>query len=216
MAYHGEKAGFPGKGPAGAGGGLPGGEEEAVEERYIAFDVETPNGANDRMSAIGVTVVENGVVVGTWDTLVTPETWFDRFNIRLTGITPERAAGGPAFPALWRELAPVFESGVLAAHNAPFDLAVLARCLKAYGIRWRPLVPYVCTCQLSRRLLPQLPDHKLSTLCAYLGLELDHHRAGSDSLACGEILARHLRSGARMEAFTRLYDLERVHTVRRS
>ena len=93
---------------------------------------------------------------------------------------------------------------------------MLARCLKAYGIRWRPLVPYVCTCQLSRRLLPQLPDHKLSTLCAYLGLELDHHRAGSDSLACGEILARHLRSGARMEAFTRLYDLERVHTVRRS
>ena len=198
MAYHGEKAGFPGKGPAGAGGGLPGGEEEAVEERYIAFDVETPNGANDRMSAIGVTVVENGVVVGTWDTLVNPETWFDRFNIRLTGITPERKAGPPA------------------ARNAPLDLAVLARCLKAYGIRWRPLVPYVCTCQLSRRLLPQLPDHKLSTLCAYLGLELDHHRAGSDSLACGEILARHLRSGARMEAFTRLYDLERVHTVRRS
>ena len=25
--------------------------------RYIAFDVETPNSANDRISAIGVTVV---------------------------------------------------------------------------------------------------------------------------------------------------------------
>ena len=48
---------------------------------------------------------------------------------------------------------------------------------------------------MSRRLLPQLPDHKLNTLCAYLGLELDHHRAGSDSLACGEILPL-ARSGA--------------------
>ena len=28
--------------------------------RYIAFDVETPNYANDRISAIGVTVVEKG------------------------------------------------------------------------------------------------------------------------------------------------------------
>ena len=26
--------------------------------RYIAFDVETPNSANNRMSAIGVTVIE--------------------------------------------------------------------------------------------------------------------------------------------------------------
>ena len=32
-------------------------EETAMPERYIAFDVETPNYANDRMSAIGITVV---------------------------------------------------------------------------------------------------------------------------------------------------------------
>ena len=60
-----------------------------MEGRYIAFDVETPNYANDRMSAIGVTVVENGEIVGTYDTLVNPETYFDSFNVRLTGITPE-------------------------------------------------------------------------------------------------------------------------------
>ena len=29
--------------------------------RYIVFDVETPNAANNRMSAIGLTVVENGL-----------------------------------------------------------------------------------------------------------------------------------------------------------
>ena len=67
-----------------------------------------------------------------------------------------------------------------------------------------------------RRLLPQLPDHKLNTLCAYLGLELDHHRAGSDSLACGEVLLHHLLSGADMAAYTRTYDLENIRTARQS
>ena len=59
-----------------------------MDGRYIAFDVETPNFANDRMSAIGITVVEGGQIIGTYDTLVDPEEHFDRFNIRLTGITP--------------------------------------------------------------------------------------------------------------------------------
>lgn len=186
-----------------------------MEGRYIAFDVETPNYANNRMSAIGVTVVENGEIVGTYDTLVNPETYFDSFNVRLTGITPEMVTDKPAFPQLWRELEPLFDSGMLVAHNAPFDLSVLAKCLRAYCIEWRSRVPYVCTCQMSRRLLPRLPDHKLSTLCAYLDLELDHHRAGSDSMACGEILVHHLQSGAEIAPFVRTYDLEQIRTIQR-
>lgn len=181
--------------------------------RYIAFDVETPNSANDRMSAIGVTVVERGEVVEQYDYLVNPETRFASFNVALTGITPEMVANKPTFPQLWRELEPLFSSGLLVAHNAPFDMSVLAKCLRDYGIRWRPSVPYACTCQMSRRLLPQLPNHRLNTLCDFLGLELDHHRAGSDSLACGEILLHHLRSGANMTLFIRTYDLIQIRTV---
>ena len=33
--------------------------EERMRDRYIAFDVETPNCANDRMSAIGLLVAHN-------------------------------------------------------------------------------------------------------------------------------------------------------------
>ena len=182
--------------------------------RYIAFDVETPNYANDRMSAIGVTVVEAGEIAGEYYTLVNPEQRFDRFNIALTGITPEMVADKPTFPELWREIGPLMDSGLLIAHNAPFDMSVLAKCLRDYGIRWRPTVPYACTCQMSRRLLPQLPNHKLNTLSDYLGLELDHHHAGSDSLACGEILLHHLRSGSSVAPFIRTYDMERLCTVR--
>ena len=34
-----------------------------MTDRYIAFDVETPNYQNNRMSAIGVSVVEGGEIV---------------------------------------------------------------------------------------------------------------------------------------------------------
>ncbi len=64
-----------------------------MQERYIAFDVETPNCRNDRISAIGVTVVD-------------PECSFDPFNVSLTGITPEMVADKPTFPELWQELGP--------------------------------------------------------------------------------------------------------------
>ena len=33
-----------------------------LPERFIAFDVETPNCANDRISAIGITVVDHGEI----------------------------------------------------------------------------------------------------------------------------------------------------------
>ena len=87
---------------------------EAAGKRYIAFDVETPNAANDRISASGITVVENGALSGGFYSLVNPETHFDSFNIELTGITPEAAARVPSLPtnAERRRLSPSREPRV--------------------------------------------------------------------------------------------------------
>ena len=45
-----------------------------MAERYIAFDVETPNSANHRISSIGICVVENGEGVRECATRVDPQT----------------------------------------------------------------------------------------------------------------------------------------------
>ena len=123
--------------------------------RYIVFDVETPNSRNDRMSAIGIAVVENGAITEEFYSLVNPEAEFGPFNIRLTGITPEMVKDQPAFPALWEQIRPLFESGMLAAHYAPFDMGVLEKCLRAYGIAWKPYARYVCTCAMGRAAFPR-------------------------------------------------------------
>ena len=93
--------------------------------RFNAFDVETPNRLNHRMSAIGITVIDNGTITENFYSLVDPETHFDYFNTQLTGINEETVRDAPAFPELWRKIEPLMSSGILVAHNAIFDMSVL-------------------------------------------------------------------------------------------
>ncbi|MBO4860393.1 MAG: 3'-5' exonuclease [Clostridia bacterium] len=175
--------------------------------RYVVIDTETPNMANDRMSSIGIVVVENREIVYRFGTLIDPETYFSPFNVQLTGINPESVCGMPTFGDLWHILRPILESGVIVAHNAVFDLCVLAKCLNAYNIVWRDTVPYLCTVRLSRSVFPSVRDHKLNTLCDHFGIELDHHRADSDSAACAGILIKCMETCADVNSFIRTFRL---------
>lgn len=176
-----------------------------MDKRYIVFDVETPNAHNDRISAIGITVVEDRQIAERFYTLVDPETHFDSFNIRLTGISPQMVEGAPNFAQLWKQIEPIMSSGILVAHNARFDLGVLCKCLRAYGISWKNSVPYACTCVMGRRFCPDFPDRKLNTMCKILGIDLDHHHAGSDSDACAQILLHYIHSSMPVEDHLQTY-----------
>lgn len=184
-----------------------------MTERYIAFDVETPNSFNHRMSAIGVSVVEDGMIVREFDTLINPETHFDRFNVQLTGISPYLVEDAPTFAQIWELIEPMMSSGVLLAHNAPFDLGVLAKCLRAYGVAWKPRVRYADTCRMARACYPQLENHRLNTVSGYLGVTLDHHKAASDARACAEIFRHCQKDGLKTDRFLRTYDFALMRTV---
>ena len=177
-------------------------------KRFIVFDVETPNRYNNRMSAIGIAVVEDGVIVNEYYSLVDPEQPFDYFNTRLTGISEETVMGAPTFPELWARIKPLFSSGLLVAHNAVFDMGVLKKCLRDYGIDWRPYVRYICMVQMGRRLLPGI-SHKLGELCDHYGISLSHHQADSDSHACAEILLHYLDEGADVRQYIRTCSLNK-------
>ena len=174
--------------------------------RFIAFDVETPNRLNHRMSAIGITVVEDGSIIENFYSLVDPETHFDYFNIRLTGINEDAVRDAPAFPELWTKIEPLMSSGLLVAHNAVFDMGVLKKCLEGYGIFWKQSAEYLCTVQMGRRILPGM-SHKLDMLCDHYGIRLDHHHAASDSQACAEILLRYIDAGTDIKRYIRTYPL---------
>ncbi|MBR4575971.1 MAG: ATP-dependent RecD-like DNA helicase [Clostridia bacterium] len=174
------------------------------EGRFVCFDVETPNARNDRMSAIGIAVVENGRVTEEFFSFVNPEEPFDAFNTELTGISAETVATAPAFRDLWPRIRPLLSGGILVAHNALFDLGVLKKCLRSEGICWKRQAPYLCTVQIGRKLLPGI-SHRLNDLCSYYSISLDHHKADSDSRACAEILIRYMLSGLNTAAEQRFF-----------
>lgn len=174
--------------------------------RFVAFDVETPNRMNNRMSAIGITVLEDGVIKDAYYSLINPQCRFDYFNTRLTGISEQSVKDAPTFPEVWDRIGPLLSGGLITAHNAVFDLGVLKKCLHDYGIIWKPYVRYVCTVQMGRRILPGI-SHKLDDMCAYYGICLDHHQAASDSRACASILQHYLDSGADIRQHIRTYSL---------
>ncbi len=175
--------------------------------RYVVFDVETPNQYNNRMSAIGICLIEGMQIVKQHFSLVNPEQSFDWFNTCLTGISEESVADAPTFPQLWKQIEPVMNSGILVAHNASFDMWVLRKCLHDYGIAWKPRVHGLCTVQMGRSLKPGI-SHKLNDMCDYYGICLDHHQADSDSRACAEILLRYMDEGAQPEQYVHMYTIE--------
>ena len=182
--------------------------EERAMSQFTVFDVETPNRMNSRMSAIGITIIEDRQIEKEFYTLVNPETHFDPFNTMLTGISEESVRNAPSFPEVWEKIEPFMSGGLLVAHNAQFDMGVLKKCLLAYEIEWKPCAHYICTVQMGRRLLPGI-SHKLNDLCDYYGIALDHHKADSDSRACAQILLRYLQSGADIRPFIRTCSLNR-------
>ena len=66
-------------------------------KRYFVFDVETPNGSNDRISSIGFVLIEDSQITETGEYLVNPEVRFRDKNIELTGITPNAVKDAPLF-----------------------------------------------------------------------------------------------------------------------
>lgn len=178
-----------------------------TNKRYVVFDVETPNHTNSRMSAIGISVVEDGRITREFYSLVDPEQPFDWFNTKLTGISEETVFDAPSFPELWGTIEPILSSGILVAHNAGFDLGVLRKCLSSYEIEWKPTVKGICTVVMGRSLLPGI-SHKLNDLCGYFGIGLQHHQADSDSHACAEILLRYMERGAVPEKYVRTYRMD--------
>ena len=70
---------------------------------YIVFDVETPNRYNNRMSAIGITRITDGVITDSFFSYVNPEVPFDSFNTELTEIDATTVADAPTFHITWKK-----------------------------------------------------------------------------------------------------------------
>ncbi len=162
--------------------------DELLPGEFIAIDVETATWDQESICQVGLAVVKNGSVTDSRSWLVRPpgNHYFPK-NIAIHGIMPRMTENQPSFGELWPVFSPYFEGKVLAAHYANFDMTSLAAAAWVAGRDLR-IAGVLDSCIAARRSFPELADHKLPTVCSYLGIPLEHHDAQADALACAKIL----------------------------
>ncbi len=174
---------------------------------FVAFDIEMPSQHKPRISAIGITVVENGIITDKAYYLVNPETNFDPYVIELIGITPEMVANEPTFPEIWEKIKDVMSKSVLVAHGAPGDMKALCGCLKSYGIEWKEKAQYICTCRVGLEKYPEYEHHSLDYMCEKIGFPLMHHYALSDSEGCAMLMLDYIDKGVDIDSYIQEFDV---------
>ncbi|HYP68672.1 MAG TPA: 3'-5' exonuclease [Thiobacillaceae bacterium] len=154
--------------------------------RFAAIDFETANHSQDSACSVGVVIVERGRIVARLHERIRPPSRQFAFT-HIHGLAWNDVRHAPGFDAVWtgiaRELTRV---EFLAAHNAPFDRAVLGACCATHGLA-APRLPFVCTVRLARAQWEIYPT-KLPDVCRHLGIDLRHHQADSDAEACARIV----------------------------
>jgi DNA polymerase III epsilon subunit family exonuclease len=161
-----------------------------TETDYVVFDFET-TGAKcppSRVTEIGAYRIEKGKIAGEFQTLINPESPIPPFITDLTNISDAMVADAPKFGEIAGDFLDFIGDAVLVAHNSQFDMKFLDHELGRVFQGYRIANPSLCTVQLSRKLVPNIENHKLKTVAEHFCVDLtNHHRAACDANATAKI-----------------------------
>lgn len=163
---------------------------DLAETGFVVFDFETTGAKTPpcRVTEVGAYRVLNGAIAGEFHSLINPEMPIPLFITMLTGISDDMVRTAPKFEEVAAKFLEFIGDSVLVAHNAGFDLRFLDHEVGRVYEDYRVANPSLCTVQLSRRLLPEIDNHKLKTLAEHFNVELiNHHRANADALATAKV-----------------------------
>lgn len=158
-----------------------------------ALDFETCNKAPGSICSIGLATYTDGMETETYASLIRPhpfiyaDTWsFESIH----GIKKRDVAHSPELPDLYDQISTRLQrADLVVCHWASFDIGQLKAALRIYQLPELSF-SYTCTCLLARRILPDLPNHKLNTLAAHYDFPFQHHDALDDARAAGFIMTR--------------------------
>ena len=171
----------------GGGDPVPAAQPQAMVD-FVSIDVETSCSRSSSICQVGIVGFHQGREVLTYSTLVDPREPFDRFNVALHGIDAHHVRGQPHFGKIYGQVARHLHDRVTVAHSS-FDRGALSAAAAQHGrspfaARWLDSV------EVARRAWPSLPNHKLNTVAAHLGLTFTHHDALNDARVAGLIVVK--------------------------
>lgn len=169
--------------------------------RYAVIDFETSGlmpEAGGRALEVAAVMVEDGVIVDSWQSLMNPGVRVPRFITELTGISPLMVRMAPSPAEVMDGVARFVGDATLVAHNASFDRKFWQYELGLIGAPCQH--EFLCTVLLARRLYPWSPNHKLATLVDLHNIPVEgrHHRALADASMTAHLFLKMQRDLAQL------------------
>lgn len=151
---------------------------------YAILDIETTGGKfnEEGITEIAIYKFDGHTVVDQFITLVNPEKEIQPFVVQLTGINNNMLRNAPKFHEVAKRIIEITEDCIIVAHNSSFDYRILKTEYNRLAYEYKRNT--LCTVELSKKLIPDLPSYSLGRLCKSIGIPMsDRHRASGDALA---------------------------------
>ena len=145
-----------------------------------------------RATEVAAVLVQDGQIVGRFQSLMNSGAWVPPFIEQFTGISNAMLQAAPPSRAVMREVLHFTRGCPLVAHNAAFDRGFWQAEAALAEVDPDPAHQFACTLLLARRLVPQAPNHRLGTLAAlhHLPDSGRAHRALADAETTAHLLLR--------------------------
>ncbi|WP_428225128.1 exonuclease domain-containing protein [Flavobacterium sp.] len=151
---------------------------------YCILDIETTGGQynEEGITEIAIYKFDGHEIVDQFISLVNPEIPIQPFVVKLTGINNAMLRSAPKFYEIAKRIIEITDGCIIVAHNASFDYRVIKTEFRRLGFDFQKQT--LCTVELSKKLLPDLPSYSLGKLVRSLGIPVaDRHRASGDAMA---------------------------------
>lgn len=153
-----------------------------LPDTYVAIDIETTGFDTlfDEIIEVAAIRYVNNLEVARFQSLIKPKNSVGEFIETLTGITNNMLVAAPALESVLPKFREFVGSDLLVGHNVNFDVRFIYDYSRLLGLDVFSN-DYVDTVRIARRVFPDLPNHKLETVCNRCGVPNEGaHRATTD------------------------------------
>ncbi len=170
---------------------------------FVAIDVETTGLSPVANELIEISAIkyDGAKKVDTFCTLIKPKEKIPYYITNITGITNDMVKNSPSVENVMPQLIEFIGDSPIVAHNANFDYKFIQN-YSNYSFSKNKVIDTVA---ISRKMYPELPNHKLSTIAKEIGITEDgFHRAEFDCECCAKIYIKALESEVDKNARVRI------------
>lgn len=155
---------------------------------FLAIDFEVASRLEYSPCAVSIYSFTEKSYTKILSTLINPgNVFFDPKFTELHGITKEMVEDAPSVKDVLQDICIAIKDKFLFAHNASFDINKIIDGCNYYNIDI-PNFKYADSLMIAKRTWQGLINYKLNTISEFLNIELNHHNADSDAIACGKIV----------------------------